>query len=54
MALQASNALNRRWYNKRTDEWSWEDPKAKSHWKEVTDEADGKTYYYNIVTGRLI
>ena len=48
---QASNTMNIRWYNKMTQEWSWEDPKAKSHWKPVTNEADGKTYYFNIVTG---
>ena len=41
--------MNIRWYNEKTQEFSWEDPKAKSHWKPI--EEGGKTYYYNLVTG---
>jgi hypothetical protein len=48
---QASKLKNVRWYNEKTKEFTWDDPKLRAHWKPITGE-DGKTYYFNIVTGQ--
>jgi len=48
---QAASVINVRWFNSKTHEYSWEDPKIKSHWKTITEDGETQPYYYNIVTG---
>lgn len=51
---EAEKLINTRWYNKQTGEFSFENPKLKTHWREVTDPANDKIFYHNIVTGESI
>lgn len=46
---EAAKMLNVRWYNEKTQQFSWEDPKNGNHWRPITE--NDKTYYYNVVTG---
>lgn len=49
MLEEAEKLTNLRWYNSKTQEYSYEDPKLRTSWREI--ETDGKTFYYNIATG---
>ncbi|GAX83439.1 hypothetical protein CEUSTIGMA_g10864.t1 [Chlamydomonas eustigma] len=49
MLEEAASLTNVRWFNEKTQQYSWEDPKTTSHWRPV--EEDGKTYYFNLITG---
>lgn len=52
---EAEQLVNTRWYNRKTGEFSFEDPKLKTHWREVMDPANkDKIFYHNIVTGESI
>lgn len=53
MARQAANLKNVRWYNPRTKEFSWEDPKFQTPWRELSGEGSNP-YYYNVVTGESV
>jgi hypothetical protein len=49
LLADAEAMMNARWYNKKTGEYSWEDPAHRTPWRAVTDD-EGKTFYYNIIT----
>ncbi len=36
---EAESFRNVRWYNEKTQQFSWEDPKAKSHWRQVEQDS---------------
>lgn len=47
---EAEKNINNRWWNPKTGEVSWEDPRLRSHWRKLTDE-QGQEYYYNVQSG---
>mmetsp|Transcript_14099 Transcript_14099/g.30569 ORF Transcript_14099/g.30569 Transcript_14099/m.30569 type:complete len:409 (+) Transcript_14099:6-1232(+) len=47
---EANKHVNVRWFNERTNEFTWEDPKYHTPWRAINDD-DGKVYYYNVQTG---
>jgi len=49
MLEEAASKTNVRWFNEKTQQFSWEDPKTTSHWRPVEEE--GRTYYFNLITG---
>lgn len=49
LAQEFAKSVNVRWYNKVTGEYSWEDPKVSTHWRQIT--SDDGPFYYNINTG---
>eukprot|EP00798_Chlamydomonas_sp_ICE-L_P023285 gene23285-30521_t len=42
--------FNVRWYNEKTQEFAWVDPKYHTPWREIKNE-EGKTYFYNVESG---
>jgi hypothetical protein len=49
MLEEAEKLTNLRWYNSKTQQYAFEDPKLRTAWREV--DSEGKTFYYNIVSG---
>ncbi len=41
MCVQASKMKNVRWYNPKTEEFSWEDPKLSTPWREINGKGKG-------------
>ena len=49
MLEEAQQLTNHRWYNTKTQAFAFEDPKLATSWREI--ESDGKTFYYNVISG---
>ncbi|GFH13727.1 uncharacterized protein HaLaN_09667 [Haematococcus lacustris] len=49
--LWATEMRNVRWWNPKTQQYSWEDPRFLTPWRAVKAEDSDKTYFVNIATG---
>ncbi|PNH01707.1 Zygote-specific protein 3 [Tetrabaena socialis] len=54
MMADIEGNVNVRWHNTKTDEFAWTDPAYHTPWRELTDEATGKTYWFNIESGESV